>query len=142
MNRLITTAEKTMFRMIKILALTLSLFTTAVLASEAPQISQQNLLEVLKTPNNNIVLIDVRTEAEYNAGHVAGAINISHDTIEESIAFLDQYKSSEIVVYCRSGRRTAIAIDVLAKNGFSNLHHLTGDMNGWLEAKLPVIIVK
>ena len=127
--------------MIKILALTLSLFTTAVLASEAPQISQQNLLEVLKTPNN-IVLIDVRTEAEYNAGHVAGAINISHDTIEESIAFLDQYKSSEIVVYCRSGRRTAIAIDVLAKNGFSNLQHLTGDMNGWLEAKLPVIIVK
>ncbi len=131
-----------MFRMIKILALTLSLFTTAVLASEAPQISQQNLLEVLKTPNNNIVLIDVRTEAEYNAGHVAGAINISHDTIEENIAFLDQYKSSEIVVYCRSGRRTAIAIDVLAKNGFSNLQHLTGDMNGWLEAKLPVIIVK
>lgn len=128
--------------MIKILALTLSLFTTAVLASEAPQISQQNLLEVLKTPNNNIVLIDVRTEAEYNAGHVAGAINISHDTIEENIAFLDQYKSSEIVVYCRSGRRTAIAIDVLAKNGFSNLQHLTGDMNGWLEAKLPVIIVK
>lgn len=128
--------------MIKILALTLSLFTTAVLASEAPQISQQNLLEVLKTPNNNIVLIDVRTEAEYNAGHVAGAINISHDTIEENIAFLEQYKSSEIVVYCRSGRRTAIAIDVLAKNGFSNLQHLTGDMNGWLEAKLPVIIVK
>lgn len=131
-----------MFRMIKILALTLSLFTTAVLASEAPQISQQNLLEVLKTPNNNIVLIDVRTEAEYNAGHVAGAINMSHDTIEENIAFLEQYKSSEIVVYCRSGRRTAIAIDVLAKNGFSNLQHLTGDMNGWLEAKLPVIIVK
>lgn len=128
--------------MIKILALTLSLFTTAVLASEAPQISQQNLLEVLKTPNNNIVLIDVRTEAEYNAGHVAGAINMSHDTIEENIAFLEQYKSSEIVVYCRSGRRTAIAIDVLAKNGFSNLQHLTGDMNGWLEAKLPVIIVK
>ncbi|WP_159817884.1 rhodanese-like domain-containing protein [Colwellia sp. 20A7] len=131
-----------MFRVIKILALTLSLFTTAVLASEAPQISQQNLLEVLKTPNNNIVLIDVRTEAEYYAGHVAGAINISHDTIEENIAFLEQYKSSEIVVYCRSGRRTAIAIDVLAKNGFSNLQHLTGDMNGWLEAKLPVIIVK
>jgi rhodanese-related sulfurtransferase len=131
-----------MFRMIKILALTLSLFTTAVLASEAPQISQQNLLEVLKTPNNNIVLIDVRTEAEYNAGHVAGAINMSHDTIEENIAFLEQYKSSAIVVYCRSGRRTAIAIDVLAKNGFSNLQHLTGDMNGWLEAKLPVVSVK
>ncbi|MDO6486567.1 rhodanese-like domain-containing protein [Colwellia sp. 6_MG-2023] len=131
-----------MFRVIKILALTLSLFTTAVLASEAPQISQQSLLAALNSPQNSIVLLDVRTEAEYNAGHVAGAINISHDTIEENLAQLAQHKNSNIVIYCRSGRRTAIAIDVLAKNGFSNLQHLTGDMNGWLEAKLPVVSVK
>ncbi|MBU2925488.1 rhodanese-like domain-containing protein [Colwellia sp. 4_MG-2023] len=131
-----------MFRVIKILALTLSLFTTAVLASEAPQISQQSLLAALNSPQNSIVLLDVRTKAEYNAGHVAGAINISHDTIEENLAQLAQHKNSNIVIYCRSGRRTAIAIDVLAKNGFSNLQHLTGDMNGWLEAKLPVVSVK
>lgn len=131
-----------MFRVIKILALTLSLFTTTVLASEAPQISQQSLLAALNSPQNSIVLLDVRTEAEYNAGHVAGAINISHDTIEENLALLAQHKNSNIVIYCRSGRRTAIAIDVLAKNGFSNLQHLTGDMNGWLEAKLPVVSVK
>jgi rhodanese-related sulfurtransferase len=142
MNRLITAAEKTMFRMIKIFALTLSLFITAVLASAAPQISQQSLLAALNSPKNSIVLLDVRTEAEYNAGHVAGAINISHDTIEENLALFAQYKESNVVIYCRSGRRTAIAIDILTKNGFSNLQHLTGDMNGWLEAKLPVISVK
>jgi len=131
-----------MCRVIKILALILSLFATAVLASEAPQISQQSLLAALNSSQNSIVLLDVRTEAEYNAGHVAGAINISHDTIEENLALLTQYKESNVVVYCRSGRRASVAIDILTKNGFSNIQHLTGDMNGWLEAKLPVISVE
>jgi rhodanese-related sulfurtransferase len=112
------------------------------LASEAPQISQQSLLAALNSSQNSIVLLDVRTEAEYNAGHVAGAINISHDTIEENLALLTQYKESNVVVYCRSGRRASVAIDILTKNGFSNIQHLTGDMNGWLEAKLPVISVE
>jgi rhodanese-related sulfurtransferase len=131
-----------MFNIIKVLALILSLFTTAVLASEVPQISQQGLLEVLKTSNNSIVLLDVRSEEEYNDGHVEGAINMSHDAIEENIALLRQYKSSTIVVYCRSGRRADFAIDILTNHGFSNIQHLTGDMNGWLEAKLPVTSIK
>jgi rhodanese-related sulfurtransferase len=136
-----------MFKIIKTFTLALSLFVTAVfvlplIASDIPEISQQELLNVLNEPNNNIVLLDVRTEAEYNAGHLAGAINISHDTIKENLALLAQYKESDVVVYCRSGRRAVVAIDVLTKNGFSNLQHLTGDMNGWLEAKLPVISVK
>jgi rhodanese-related sulfurtransferase len=131
-----------MFNIIKVLALTLSLMSTTVLASETSQISQQSLLEVLKTQNHNIVLLDVRSKEEYNDGHVEGAINISHDAIEENIALLEQYKSEKIVVYCRSGRRAGLAIDILTQNGFSNIQHLTGDMNGWLEAKLPVISIK
>jgi len=131
-----------MFNIIKVLALTLSLMSTTVLASETSQISQQSLLEDLKTPNHNIVLLDVRSKEEYNDGHVEGAINISHDAIEENIALLEQYKSEKIVVYCRSGRRAGLAIDILTQNGFSNIQHLTGDMNGWLEAKLPVISIK
>ena len=131
-----------MFNIIKVLALTLSLMSTTVSASETSQISQQSLLEDLKTPNHNIVLLDVRSKEEYNDGHVEGAINISHDAIEENIALLEQYKSEKIVVYCRSGRRAGLAIDILTQNGFSNIQHLTGDMNGWLEAKLPVISIK
>ena len=131
-----------MFNIIKVLALTLSLMSTTISASETSQISQQSLLEDLKTPNHNIVLLDVRSKEEYNDGHVEGAINISHDAIEENIALLEQYKSEKIVVYCRSGRRAGLAIDILTQNGFSNIQHLTGDMNGWLEAKLPVISIK
>ena len=128
-----------MFKITKLIALAFSIFTTAVLAGETQQMSQQELLEALKVANNNIVLLDVRSEDEYNHGHVAGAINISHNAVEENLKQLAQYKNSTVVVYCRSGRRAGIAENILSENGFSNLHHLTGDMNGWLEAKLPVV---
>lgn len=128
-----------MLKFTKFFALAFSIFTTAVLAGETPQISQQELLEALKTPDNNIVLLDVRSKEEYDNGHVSGAINISHNVVEENLKQLTQYKSSTVVVYCRSGRRAGVAEDILSSNGFKNLRHLTGDMNGWLEAKLPVV---
>tara|TARA_R110001583_G_scaffold56263_1_gene170075 strand:- start:1760 stop:2164 length:405 start_codon:yes stop_codon:yes gene_type:complete len=128
-----------MLKITKILALAFSLVITTVLAGEAPQISQQEFLEALKVPNNNIVLLDVRTAEEYNEGHIAGAINISHNAIEENLKQLTQYKNSTVVVYCRSGHRAGIAANILSSNGFTNLQHLTGDMNGWIEAKLPVV---
>lgn len=128
-----------MLKIIKIITLTCSFFITAALASETPQISQQEFLASLEQPNHNIVLLDVRSEEEYNKGHIAGAINISHDTVEDNLAALSQYKNSKVVVYCRSGRRAGLAEAVLTSNGFTNVIHLTGDMNAWLDAKLPVV---
>ena len=116
-----------------------SLFATLVFAADTQPISQQELLTALKAPEHNIVILDVRSEGEYNQGHVANAINISHDMVAEKLSQLAQYKDSTVVVYCRSGRRAGVAEDILTKNGFNNLRHLTGDMNGWLEAKLPVV---
>jgi rhodanese-related sulfurtransferase len=131
-----------MFKITKITLLVLCLFTTAVFAGETQQISQQTLLETLEKSNENIVLLDVRSEGEYKQGHIAGAINISHNAIEDNLEQLSQYKNSTVVVYCRSGRRAGIAEHILAENGFNNLRHLTGDMNGWLEAKQPVVSSK
>lgn len=128
-----------MLKIIKIITLTCSFFITAALANETPQISQQEFLASLEQPNHNIVLLDVRSEEEYNKGHIAGAINISHDTIEDNLAALSQYKNSKVVVYCRSGRRAGLAEAVLTSNGFTNVIHLTGDMNAWLDAKLPAV---
>jgi rhodanese-related sulfurtransferase len=128
-----------MFKITKLIALAFSIFTTAVLAGETQQMSQQELLEARKVANNNIVLLDVRSEEEYKHGHIAGAINISHNTIEDNLKQLAQYKSSNVVVYCRSGRRAGIAEHILAENDFNKVYHLTGDMNGWLDAKQPII---
>ena len=131
-----------MFAFKNIIILALSLFATAVFAGETPQISQQELLSALKAPGHNIVVLDVRSAEEYEDGHLVGAINVSHDTVADKLNQLSQYKNSTVVVYCRSGRRAAFAENILSENNFKNLRHLTGDMNDWLEAKLPIIISK
>lgn len=128
-----------MFKIKTFFALACSFFAALVFAAQTQPISQQALLTALKTPDHNIVILDVRSEDEYNAGHVANAINVSHDTVAEKLSQLAQYKDKTVVVYCRSGRRAGVAEDILTKNGFNNLRHLTGDMNAWLEAKLPVV---
>ena len=128
-----------MFTIKNLTTLLFSLFASAAFASETPPISQQELLTALKAPNHNIVLLDVRSAKEYENGHLVDAINVSHNTVAEKLSQLSQYKNSTVVVHCRSGRRAAFAEDVLIKNGFNNIRHLTGDMNGWLDAKLPIV---
>lgn len=125
-----------------IIALVFSLFSAVIFAGETPQISQQELLTALKKPGHNIVVLDVRTVQEYNKGHLVNAINVSHNTVRDKLEQLSQYKKSTVVVYCRSGRRADFSERILTENGFTDLRHLTGDMNGWLKAKLPVITAK
>lgn len=69
---------------------------------------------------SNVVFVDVRTEAEYAAGHVEGAIHIPHTEMSERYTELEQYEDREIVLYCRSGRRSGIALDILESQGFEN----------------------
>jgi rhodanese-related sulfurtransferase len=131
-----------MFKIRTFFALAFSFFAATVFATETPLISQQELLTALKAADHNIVVLDVRSDSEYKHGHIANAINISHEAVEENLAQLAQYKTSTVVVYCRSGRRAGIVEDILAKNGFADLRHLTGDMNAWVEAKLPVVTIE
>jgi len=119
----------------------ITVFAVTVFAGQTPQISQQDLLKALEKSSDTIVL-DVRTKKEFDAGHIAGAINVSHDEIEHKMKHLAQYKDKNVVVHCRSGRRAGVAEGILAKHGFSHVMHLTGDMNGWVEAKLPVVGVE
>jgi phage shock protein E len=70
------------------------------------------------------VVIDVRTDAEWKGGHLEGAILIPHDRIEEGIKTAVPDKNTKIYLYCRSGRRTGIAFDVLKKAGYADLINL------------------
>jgi len=99
------------------------------------EISQDELMH--EQPGTSLIL-DVRTPEEFAAGHIAHARNVSHDRIAEALPELQAYASTPIVLYCRSGRRAGLAAEVLAKAGFSDLRHLTGDMQGWEAAGLPV----
>lgn len=82
----------------------------------------------------DVLLIDVRTPEEFNQGHLAKAINvdINADTWAEDIQKLDKTKT--ILVYCKSGGRSARAADDLAAQGFNTVYNLEGGIMKWVGA--------
>jgi len=72
------------------------------------------------------LLIDVRSEAEYRESHIEGSINIPVNKIESMIREYAPDKKTPIKLYCRSGRRSALAREVLDKMGYTNVSDLGG----------------
>ena len=72
------------------------------------------------------IILDTRTQEEYDAGHIPGAIVISHDEIEEKAEQLLPHKDQLILVYCRSGRRSKIAAEALVELGYTNIKEFGG----------------
>ncbi len=70
------------------------------------------------------LIIDVRTEAEWNNGHIEGAILIPYELIGERIGTVVKDKSNRIYLYCRSGRRSGIAKETLEKIGYKDVLNL------------------
>ena len=79
---------------------------------------------------DKITVIDVRTPDEYAAGHIPGSLLIPFDEIKVKSDQLPQNKNTEIVVYCRSGRRSAIAADTLISLGYAKIYDL-GAVSSW-----------
>jgi len=105
-------------------------------AAAVALMSQEALLEHLSRHPDHLYVLDVRTPQEYAEGHVPGAVNVPQDQLASRLAEVP--KDKDVVIYCRSGRRSALAADVLAANGYSRLSHLEGDMNAWIAKGRPV----
>jgi hypothetical protein len=75
---------------------------------------------------DKILIIDVRPEAEYKAGHIENAINMLSDTIGDNVSAIEAWKNMPIVVYCNTGRRSAAAADVLLKKDFKEVYNADG----------------
>jgi len=106
--------------------------------SSAALISQADLLARLARKDPDLVVLDVRTAAEFAAGHVPGARNLSHELLSARIGELDGLRGKQVVLYCRSGRRTLLAEEVLRKAGFTRLAHLEGDFLAWEAGHRPI----
>ena len=72
------------------------------------------------------VILDVRTQEEYDQGHIPGAIVISHEEIAEKAEEVLTDKDQLILVYCRSGRRSKIAAEALVELGYTNIKEFGG----------------
>ncbi|WP_236074906.1 rhodanese-like domain-containing protein [Teredinibacter purpureus] len=95
-----------------LVALTFLLFSGSTLAGE-------NMKD--ENTSNNVIWIDVRTAEEYAGGYYSDAINIPYDVIADNIDSVTMDKGTDIRVYCRTGRRSGIARDVLASMGYTNV---------------------
>lgn len=88
--------------------------------------------------DTNVVVLDVRTSAEFNEGHIDKAINIDvkkDDFIRKSKSILPTDKT--IAVYCRSGRRSATACDRLSAEGYRCVN-LKGGIVAWIDENMPI----
>lgn len=98
-------------------------------SSAAEEIDYAALQKLLKR-EQEIILLDVRTKEEFDSGHIPGAILLPYDEVEKRAAEVLPDKERTIVLYCRSGRRSAIAAGTLKKLGYNKLYDF-GAVSKW-----------
>ncbi|MDD5461857.1 MAG: rhodanese-like domain-containing protein [Methylococcales bacterium] len=82
------------------------------------------------------VIVDVREDSEWNEGHIPGAIHIPLGQLNERLPELKLYKDSTVITQCKSGGRSAKALDILKSAGFSKVYSMEGGIMAWDEAGL------
>ena len=93
------------------------------------QITQQEAKKMMDT--QDVIILDVREQSEYDAGHIPGAILLPVGTItKESAAAVIPELGSVVLVYCRSGNRSKTASKVLVELGYTNIYEF-GGINTW-----------
>jgi len=88
--------------------------------------------------NPQAKLIDVREDNEWDAAHAAGAIHLGKGIIERDIEATAPDKSTELILYCGGGYRSALAADVLQTMGYTNVWSMAGGWKAWKESGAPV----
>ena len=83
-------------------------------------------------------VIDVREPAEYAAGHLAESRNIPAGELLDRVSELEKFKDGPIILLCQSGVRSSGACPKLAKLGFAKVHSLSGGIESWVQAGLPI----
>ncbi len=97
--------------------------------SSYQQISQEEAKDMMDS--QDIIILDVREQDEYDSGHIPGAVLLPVGTIdEETAAEVIPEKDSTVLVYCRSGNRSKTASSALVKLGYTNIYEF-GGINTW-----------
>jgi phage shock protein E len=110
-----------------IMKITIIALVVIVLLIIVLNISKSKSMEkIFSLDPSQILVIDVRTREEYDAGHFSTAINIPVDQLASRIAELAPHKQKGIILYCHSGARAAAAEKTLKSNGFTNVINAGG----------------
>ena len=88
----------------------------------------------------NPVVIDIRTQEEYDAGHLEAAsmrLDYYAPDFKDQLAKLD--KTAKYLIYCRTGHRSGVTLGIMQNMGFTDIHDIDGGITAWTAAGLPVV---
>ena len=88
--------------------------------------------------DNEVRLIDVREDNEWEAGHAAGSAHLGKGIIERDIEATVPDKATEVILYCGGGYRSALAADVLQQMGYRNVFSMAGGWKAWKDSGAPI----
>jgi rhodanese-related sulfurtransferase len=126
-----------MKKLISTISVLLMLFTTSVFGQTNNDLEIDEFLK--KMASEKYLLIDVRTAEEFAAGHIQGAINIDYYSADFSKQIGKIGKEKPILLYCRSGNRSARSMNIMYEMGFVEVKHLACGIKGWKAENRKII---
>ena len=100
-------------------------FFSNLFQKDYSDINEDKLNEIIKN-NKKTLILDVRSEEEFNQGHILGAINIPVNDLSFELDDILSHKDNDVIIYCRSGVRSVTAAHILNDNGFTKIYNLSG----------------
>ena len=88
--------------------------------------------------HDNAVVIDVRSDGEYEEGHIINAVHVPLSAISRQLDKLERYRTRPIITTCGTGQKAANASGMLRKHGFEKVYSLNGGIAAWQGASLPL----
>ncbi len=115
-----------------------AMLTWSFIGGRLSGVEQADTLKATRLYNDDALVLDVREDNEYAAGHIPQARHIPLGQLGGRLQELDKFKSRPILVTCRSGQRSARACGMLKKAGFETVYNQAGGILAWERANLPV----
>lgn len=104
--------------------------------SGIPQIIPMEATRLIN--HEHAVVIDLRSENNFQEGHILNALNIPYEKLSERQNELQKYRERPVILYCNNGAESTRASRILRQNGFEKIHCLNGGLHAWRNANLPL----
>ena len=115
-----------------------AMLTWSFIGSKISGIEEADTLKATRLFNDDALVLDVREDKEFAAGHIPKAKHIPLGQLSGRLKELDKFKGKPVLVTCRSGQRSARACSMLKKAGFETVYNQAGGIIAWERANLPV----
>ena len=96
-------------------------------------------MDAVRLLNQGALVLDVRSQAEFDSGHILEAKHVPQDQLASSAEALKKYKDKVVIACCESGMRSGAAARVLQAQGYTKVVNLKGGLQSWRSENLPLV---